>query len=143
MILLDSNVLLYATGGEHALREPCRAILSAVGEGAIVGHVTDIVLVEFVYARARRAGRESASQLARDVIDTVASVVTVTDRARRRAIALYATSIRLSINDAYIAATSLEHGLDLVSADQDFVEVPGLTVLAPDSAEAVRLLSQT
>lgn len=139
MILLDSNVLLYATGSDHPLRGPSRAILTAVGRATVEAHITDVVLMEFVYARARRAGREQAVRLARDIVDTVTSVLPLSDQARARALTLYARTTRLSINDSYIAAAALENGLDLVSADQDFVEVSGLVLISPDSEEAAGL----
>ncbi len=33
MIVLDTAILAYAVGGEHPLREPCRGVLTAHGEG--------------------------------------------------------------------------------------------------------------
>ena len=33
MIVLDTTVLVYATGAEHPLRSPCRALIEAVTAG--------------------------------------------------------------------------------------------------------------
>lgn len=32
MIVLDTTILLYAVGAEHALRAPCRGVVAAIGE---------------------------------------------------------------------------------------------------------------
>ena len=139
MTLLDSNVLLYATGGAHPLREPSRALLSAIAHGQVTAHLTDIVLTEFLYVRARRVGRPAAAQMARDLVDAVTSVLPVTNQTRARAFDLFASSSRIGSNDALIAAVALENGLALVSADQDFREVAGLRLMPPDSPEAAAL----
>lgn len=140
MILLDSNVLLYATGGMHPLREPCRAIVAAIARAAITAHLTDIVLAEFLHVRARRVGRPTAAQMASDFVDTVGSVLSVGDAGRVRALSIFGATSRLGSNDALIAAVALENGLSLVSADQDFREVAELRLVAPDSAHAAALI---
>jgi uncharacterized protein len=139
VILLDSNVLLYATGGAHPLREPSRALLSAIAHGKVTAHLTDILLTEFLHVRARRVGRSAAAQMARDFVDAVTSVLPVTDQCRIRAISLFESASRIGSNDALIAAVALENGLALVSADQDFREVAGLQLIPPDSPRAAAL----
>jgi uncharacterized protein len=139
--LLDSNVLLYATGGAHPLREPSRALLSAIAHGKVTSHLTDIVLAEFLHVRARRVGRTAAAQMGQDFVDAVTSVLPITDQTRARAFSLFASSSRLGSNDALIAAVALENDLSLVSADQDFREVPQLRLVRPDSAEALALIA--
>ncbi len=37
---------------------------------------------------------------------------------------------RLAINDSWIAATAIAHGLPLATQDRDYTDVPGLTVVA-------------
>jgi predicted nucleic acid-binding protein len=37
---------------------------------------------------------------------------------------------RLPVNDSWIAATAIAHGLPLVTQDRDYDDVPGLTVIA-------------
>jgi predicted nucleic acid-binding protein len=36
---------------------------------------------------------------------------------------------RLAVNDSWIAATAIAHGLPLVTQDRDYTTVPGLTVI--------------
>ena len=56
---LDSNVFLYATGAQHELREPCRLLLEAVGEGQLEAETSVEVLQEVAHVRgpARRHAR--------------------------------------------------------------------------------------
>jgi hypothetical protein len=54
MILLDTTALVYAVGSEHPLREPCRALISAIGDGRIAATTTVEMLQQFTHVRARR-----------------------------------------------------------------------------------------
>ena len=65
MILLDTTVLSYAVGADHPLREPCRRLLRAHGNGHIEATTTIEVIQEFVHVRARRRSRPDAVALAR------------------------------------------------------------------------------
>ena len=62
MILLDTSVLVYAVGAEHPLREPCRAVIAAVGDGTIAATTTVEVLQEFAHVPARRRGRDDGER---------------------------------------------------------------------------------
>ncbi len=57
MILLDTSVLVYAVGGEHPLREPCRRVVNEIGAGRLAATTTVEVIQEFAHVRARRRGR--------------------------------------------------------------------------------------
>src|SRR5579871_5895007 len=49
MILLDTTVLSYAVGDEHPLRDPCRSLLTAHGDGHIEATTTIEVVQEFTH----------------------------------------------------------------------------------------------
>lgn len=131
MILLDTNVLMYAIGRDHPFRPPCRRLMDVIGAARIDAHVTDVVLVEFLHARARRTSRREAAERAADIAGAMASVLPVSDVARATAFTTFAGSRRLSSHDALIAAVALEYGAQLVTADDDFSDVPGLECIAP------------
>ena len=141
MLLLDTNVLIYATGADHPLQAGCRRILASIGTTTQPIAVTDTVIAEFVHARSRRSSRQEAVALAAEFVAAVDVVVPLNDASRRRALALYAATSRISINDALIAAAALEANAVLVSADADFEEVAGLEWLRPTSAELEGLLA--
>ena len=136
MILLDTNVLLYAVGGDHPLRAPCKSIVGAVGSSAIEGVVTDIILAEFLHGRSRRTSRQEATALVASIVGFVADVLPVTPAARDQALAIYLGSERLSSNDAFIAAVALDAGATLVSADRDFHDVIRLDLVEPATLAA-------
>ena len=54
----------------------------------------------------------------------------ITEAVLQRAV-LVRQQFRLKTPDALIAATALEHGLQLVTADSDFARVTGLLNVAP------------
>jgi predicted nucleic acid-binding protein len=136
VILLDTNVLLYATGGEHALREPARRLLGACARGSVDAFLTDIVLTEFVHARARRSDRPEAIALAFEMIAIATAVIALDAATRERALRLYEATPRLSINDATIAAVTRRRRLPIATADRDFDAVAGLEVALPDAVIA-------
>ena len=141
MILLDTNVLIYASGGDHPLKAPCRAIMDGVSLSRLRACVTDSVLAEFLHARARRTSRLHAARLTADIIGIVDDVLSPDQQIRTRALDLFGRTQRLSSSDATIAATALHHDLTLVSADLDFGEVPGLRVITPESADMQSMLA--
>ncbi len=55
---------------------------------------------------------------------------TVADTWAELQVALRAAGRRLDVNDAWIAATAIAHGLPLVTRDRDYQDVPGLDVVA-------------
>ena len=65
MIVLDTTVLSYAVGSEQALREPCRRLLQAHGDGHVEATPTLEVVQEFAHVRARRRSRADAVALGR------------------------------------------------------------------------------
>jgi hypothetical protein len=60
VILVDTTVLMHATGEDHPLREPSRQVLTAQLHSRLDFAVTVEVLQEFCHARARRRGRDEA-----------------------------------------------------------------------------------
>jgi len=38
-------------------------------------------------------------------------------------------SLRMAVNDSWIAATAIAHGVPLVTQDDDYIDAPGLTVI--------------
>ena len=56
MIVLDATVLVYAKGVEHPLRDPCRALVTAIAAGDVVATTTVEVIQEFVFERNAHLG---------------------------------------------------------------------------------------
>jgi predicted nucleic acid-binding protein len=140
VIVLDTTVLVYAVGAEHALREPCRDLITAIAAGRVRATTTVEVLQEFTHVRARRRGREDAARLARDYLDVLSSLVIVGEEDLREGLRLYARGDRLGAFDAVLAATaSRANAVALVSADVAFAEADVPHVM-PDARGVAQLL---
>lgn len=136
MIVLDTNVLAYAAGGEDRLREPCRAIIDAVGSGNLQATTTRDVIQEFMHIRARRRSREDAVELARRYVILLSPLLALDDSDLERGFELFHTIPRLGSFDAFLAAAAMSAGAEaLVSMDEAFGLVPGLRWLPPTSPE--------
>jgi predicted nucleic acid-binding protein len=131
MIVLDTTVLAYAVGDDHALREPCRRILTAHGEGLVEATTTIEVIQEVAHIRARRRGRADAVALARAYLASFEVLVT-SAADLERGLTIFEQHPELGAFDAVLAAVALERGADaLVSADQAFGFVSGLPWIDP------------
>lgn len=143
MIVLDTTVLVYATGTEHPLREPCRRLVEAVAQGLVEATTTVEVVQEFVHVRGRRRPRADAAELGLAYADLLAPLLPVTVGDLQAGLRLYRDSDRLGAFDAVLAAAALStHADALVSADPAFAEVPGLVHLVPDETSVNRLLGR-
>lgn len=141
MIVLDTTVLVYAVGGGHPLREPCRSIVQAVATGRVQATTTPEVVQEFAYVRARRRSRADAAGLASEFAWLLSPLMTVNRDDLLAGLVLLEATDSLGAFDAVLAATAMAHEANaLVSADTDFSTVEGLTHVVPGTPEAASLL---
>lgn len=142
MIVLDTTVLVYAKGAEHALREPCRRLIAAVAEGEIVATTSVEVIQEFAHVRARRRGRADAAALGRDYAELLSPLLTITAAHLKSGLSLFEQLAGVEAFDAVLAAAASDVGASaLVSADRAFGEIPGLAHVVPDARGIGALLS--
>ena len=140
--LYDTAVFVYALGGEHRYREPCRAILERARRGELRGEASADMLQELAHHRLRRTGDHvEAARVARaagalcDLHDVRVSDV-------RRGLDLLADASRLGARDAIFAALALERGIEVIlTSDRAFEEVGGLVRADPTDAQAVSALA--
>ena len=131
MIIVDTTVLVYAVGDEHPLRDPCRRLLRAHGDGHVEATTTVETIQEFTHIRARRRTRRDAVSLARNYTAAFSVLVTTPDDLER-GLGLFERHPALGAFDAMLAAVVLERRAEaLVSADQAFGSVPGLPWVDP------------
>jgi predicted nucleic acid-binding protein len=140
MIVLDTTVLAYAVGGDHPLREPCRRLLMAHGDGRVEATTTVEVIQAFVHIRARRTGRSEAVRVARQ-FRAAFSLLVATPDDLERGLGLFERSPALGAFDAVLAAIAMDRGAEaLVSADRAFASVPGLHWVDPTMPALERLI---
>jgi predicted nucleic acid-binding protein len=142
VIVLDTTVLVYATGGDHPLREPCRSLVQAVARADVEATTTVEVVQEFVHVRARRRSRTDAAALGQAFADLLEPLLVVTAAELAQGLRAFRDSERLGAFDAVLAATALAASAQaLVSADRAFAGVHGLRHVLPDVAGVAALLS--
>lgn len=133
MILLDTTILIYAVGAEHPLRDPCRSVVAAIGDGRLSATTTVEVIQEFVHVRARRHGRADAAALGASYATLFAPLVSIDADDLSEGLRIYREHDRLGAFDAVLAAASVrrDHITGLLSADAAFAAVNGLVHIDP------------
>lgn len=141
--LFDTGVFVYALGGDHPYREPCRAIMADGRRGLLAAEASVELIHEFAYVRLRKGvTRQVAAQDARDIAAT-SRLHSVELRDIERALDLWREHQRLDMRDAIFAAQALNRGIDaILSPDRGFDGIPGLQRIDPADAEAVASLTQ-
>jgi len=121
-------------GAAHPLRDPCRAIVTAVDAGEVAASTTVEVIQEFCHVRARRRNRADAAALARSYAELFSPLLVVDRDDLIDGLELFDQVGSLGAFDAVLAATARRHGADaLVSADVEFATVADLQHLDPAS----------
>lgn len=142
MIVLDTTVLVYATGTEHPYREPCRQLVQAVADGRVAATTTVQVIQEFTHVRARRRSRADAAGLARAYVDLLSPLLPVHADTLLTGLDLFGGAPELGAFDAVLAAAARTAGVQaLVSADSAFADVAGLNHIVPDQQGVDELLA--
>jgi uncharacterized protein len=140
VILVDTTVLTYAVGVEHPLREPCRRLLRAHGDGRIEAATTIEVIQEFVHVRARRRSRADAVTLARHYVAALPLLATRAEDLDL-GLGLFEQQTALGAFDSLVAAVALNQRVEaLVSADRVFAQVPDLSWVDPATSNLDHLL---
>jgi hypothetical protein len=141
VIVLDTTVLLYAVGAEHAFRDPCQELVRAIADGRVTATTTVEVVQEFAHVRARRRSRADAASLARDYVDLLSPLLVVEESDLRAGLRLFEEDQRLGSFDAVLAAAAHAVGAEaLVSADAAFADAGSIPHLTPDVPGVRRLL---
>jgi predicted nucleic acid-binding protein len=144
VIVLDTTVLVYAKGADHALRDPSRRLIAAVADGSVEATTTVEVIQEFAHVRARRYDAAEAAALAREYAELLAPLILVTPEQLDRGLTMFERSGSLGAFDSVLAAAALDGGADrLVSADRAFATISDLHHVFPDTAGVAGLLDAT
>jgi len=132
VILVDSNILMYAAGAAHPNKAPSVALLERIADGDLAATIDAEVLQEILH-RYRAIGRWREGRvvydLARQLFPSVIPVTgTILDRARQ----LLDADTAIMARDALHAAVVLTEGLDAIcSFDRDFDRISGVVRWEP------------
>jgi len=134
VILLDSNILMYAAGAAHPHKADSLALLERVARGEVEAAVDAEVLQEILH-RYRALGRWQDGRRVYDLTRQIVPVVLpITAEVLDLARALLDRHSKLMARDALHAAVCENAGLETIcSYDRDFDRIPGLRRLEPAS----------
>lgn len=136
-VLLDTAVFVYAVGGDHPYREPCRQLLTALAAEEFGGEASVLVVEETLQQRARRTGDGDSAVRVAQQITALCPLHALTGAELALGLDLIAGSRRLNARDVLHAATALTQGIDrIVSPDRAFDDVDSLERLDPRDAAA-------
>jgi len=122
--LADTTVFIAHESGRPLRAEalPDRLAISVITIGELRAGVLAAVDLE---TRDRRLSTLTAAL----VLEPVAVDEHVADAWARLRVTLRDLGLRMPVNDSWIAATAISLGVPVVTQDDDYVEVPGLTVV--------------
>ena len=132
MILVDTNIIMYAAGAAHPHKNPSVGFLERVARGEVEASICAETLQEILH-RYRSISRwdegKKVYDLARQIFPVVIPITSVSlDRARE----LLDQHSQLMARDALHAAVLFVEGLDeLCSYDRDFDQVRDLKRVEP------------
>jgi len=123
-VFVDSAVVMYAAGGDHPLREPCRRIIDGISDGSIDG-VTSAEVIQEIFHRFLSIGRpDQGATLAERTQDLMAPVLPITHALMRRVPLLAGCYPTLAARDLVHVATCLHEGIgEILTPDQGFDQV--------------------
>jgi len=141
-VFLDTSVIVHATGGAHAYREPCRAVVRMAGEGRLAGETSVEMVQELVHVLLRRHGDRAAAVAQAQNVGRLCELHDFVVGDLVEAMALYVAHSALDMRDAVYAATVRTRGLEhVISTDRAFDGIPGLTWVDPADSRAMAALA--
>jgi len=129
---IDANVFIYASGGPHPYRDPCRAILTAIEMGRIDANVDTEALQEVLYVYWYRKQVAVGVQYIDRLLVLFPSPLAVDKAIISGARIVMGTHPALDPRDAIHAAVVITHGLEgIISADRGYDAIAGVTRFDP------------
>jgi predicted nucleic acid-binding protein len=126
--LIDTNVVIYAMGKEHPLKQPARAVLEAVAAGTVLANVDAGALQEVLYVYARRGERARGVRVVAEMMELFPNPFPIRKEEIAVARELMTEHHALDAWDAVHAAVVLtRHLVGILSADSDFDALPNVT----------------
>lgn len=132
MILVDTNVIMYAAGAEHPNKASSLGLLRRVADGEVEAMMDAETLQEILH-RYRAIGRWEEGRRVYDLTRTLfPTVLPVTAEIMDRARELMDRDETILARDALHAAVVLTQGLESIcSFDRDFDGIPGIVRRTP------------
>lgn len=132
VIFLDANIIMYAIGKEHPLRNPCRKILEQIKNGTIEVVSCTEVIQEILYRYFSLKMPEIAKEASLAVKTICSQIYPVTIEETDLALELLLNNPSIGTRDAIHAATMMNHGINrILSTDSHFDSIAGIERVQP------------
>jgi hypothetical protein len=131
---IDTNVVMYALGGSHPLREPCKRILEKIKAKSILV-VTNTEVLQEILHRYFSIGRATLGEIAyKSMSQFCMLILPVKLQDTDSALELLKKHKDITSRDAIHAATMINSGMkDIISADPHFDLISGIRRIDPMS----------
>jgi uncharacterized protein len=139
VIFVDTNVLMYAAGGDHPLQRPCREIVEGIGDRSIAATTSVEVIQEIVHRFLSTGAAEGGLALTERTMDLLAPVLPITHALMRRVPDLARRYPDLSARDVIHVATCIHEGIvEILSTDRGFDAVREVRRIRPEEFATAR-----
>jgi predicted nucleic acid-binding protein len=139
VIFVDTNVVMYAAGGDHPLQRPCREIVDGIGDRSIAATTSVEVIQEIVHGFLSTGGAQGGLALAEQTMDLFAPVLPITHALMRRVPDLARRYPDLSARDVIHVATCIHEGIvEILSTDRGFDAVREVRRIRPEEFATAR-----
>jgi uncharacterized protein len=126
--LIDTNVIVYALGKSHPLKENSRRILADVATGSLEATVDVETLQEILHLYSSRWERKKGFETVDNLLVLIPRPVAIQREDIEEAGKLMAQYSFLGARDAIHAAVLITHGLEgIITADRVFGRIRNLT----------------
>lgn len=132
MKLLDTNIVIYAFGGHHRYREPCRRLFREIAEGSTAYTIDVELLQEVLHVYLARAQKGVASHVFDRLMKVFLNPIPIGRTEVLTARSLLERHTGLSPRDAIHAAVALTTGLEgVVTTDRGMARVKEVACFDP------------
>ena len=132
MKAIDTNIFIYAAGGPHPYRDPCRKVLTEIESGRIDGNVDTELLQEVMYVYWYRKQLPVGLQYVDRLLVLFPSPISVDKAVVAEAREVMASHPTLDPRDAVHAAVVIKRGLEgIISTDRGYDAIAGFTRFDP------------
>lgn len=139
-VFIDTAVIMYASGGEHRLKQPCAAVLRQIAVGNLSAVISAEVIQEIAHRFMHVRRPRKAAELASYALDLFAPVTPIGQTVVARLPGLISRHPTLQARDLLHLATCLEEGIEaIVTPDLDFDRIPELRRIDPTDVAALSI----
>lgn len=132
MRLIDTNIIMYALGKPHALKENCRNILQDVVNNTIEANIDTEVLQELLYVYSFRGEREKGFKVVEEMLVLFPNPFSIRINEIEKAKDLMKVYSFLTARDAIHCAVTINNKSEgLISTDKDLKSIKEIYLFKP------------